>query len=74
MSLQLDLHERKPFLSSSMLLADRHAHRRDTIHWDSLAQWWFRLYKLPSPWANILGYTNLLNLTACSHDKKSPAA
>ena len=57
-----------------MSVADQHAHCRDNIHCDSLAQRWFHLYKLRSPSANLLGYTKLLNLTACSHDKKSPAA
>jgi len=74
MSLQLYLHEGKLFPISSMLVADPHAHRRDNIHWDSLAQWWFRLYKLGSPSANQLCYTKLLNLPAASHDKKFPAA
>jgi len=74
MSLQLHLHERKLFPIGSISVADRHAHRRDNILWDSLAQRWFRLYKLHSLSANLLGYTKLLNLTACSHNKKSPAA
>jgi len=74
MSLQLHLHERKLLPIGSISVADRHAHSRDNIHWDSLAQRWFRLYKLRSPSANLLGYTKLLNLTACSLDKKSPAA
>jgi len=74
MSLQLHLHERKPFPIGSMSVADRHAHHTDNIHWDSLAQRWFRLYKLRSPLANLLGYTKLLNRTAGSHAKKSPAA
>jgi len=74
MSLQLHLHEQKLFPIGSISVANRHAHRRDNIHWDSLAQQWFRLYKLRSPSANLLGYTKLLNLTACSLDKKSPAA
>ena len=74
MSLQLHLHERKLLPIGSISVADRHAHRRDNIHWDSLAQRWFRLYKLRSPSANLRGYTKLLNLTACSLDKKSPAA
>jgi len=74
MFLQLHLHERKLFPIASMSVADRHALRRDNIHWDSLARRWFRLYKLRSPSANLLGYTKLLNLMACSHHKKSPAA
>jgi len=57
-----------------MSVADRHAYHRDNILWDSLAPQWFRLYKLRSPSANLLGYTKLLNLTACFHNKKSPAA
>jgi len=57
-----------------MSVGDRHAHRRDNIHWDSLAQQWFRLDKLRSPSGNLLAYSKLLNLTASSHDKKSPAA
>jgi len=74
MSLQLHLHERKPFPIGSISVADRHAYRRDNIHWDSLAQRWFRLYKLRSPSANLLDSTKLLNQTAGSHAKKSPAA
>jgi len=74
MSLQLHLHERKLFPIGSISVADRHAHRRDNIHRDSLAQLWFPLYKLRSPSANLLGYTKLQNLTACSLDKKSVAA
>ena len=74
MSLQLHLDERKLFPIGSMSVADRPALRRDNIYWDSLAQRWFRLYKLRSPSANLLGYTKLLNQTACSLDKKSPAA
>ena len=74
MFLQLHLHERKLFPIGSMSVADRHAHRGDNIYWDSLAQRWFRLYKLRSPSANLLGYTKLLNLTAGSLDKKYPAA
>ena len=73
-SLQLHLHEQKRFPMGGMSVADRHTHRRDNIDWDSLAQRWFRLYKLGSPSANLLGYTKLLILTACSLDKKSPAA
>jgi len=61
------------FPIGSISVADRHAHCRDNIHWDSLAQRWFRLYKLRSPSANLLAYTKLLNLTA-SNIKKSPAA
>ena len=74
MTLQLHLHQPKPFPIWSMSVADGHAHRRDNINWDSLALRWFRLYELRSPLANLLGYTKLLNLTACSHDKKSHAA
>ena len=74
MSVQLHLHERKLFPMGSISVADPYADRRDNIHWDSLAQRWFRLYKLRSPSANLLAYTKLLNLTACSLDKKSPAA
>jgi len=74
MSLQQHLPQRKLFPLGMMLVADRHAPRRDYIHWNSLAEWWFRLYKLRSLSANLLGYTKLLNLTACSHYKKSPAA
>jgi len=73
-SLQLHLHERKLFPISSMSVAEQHAHRRDNIHLDSLAQRWFRLYKLHSLSANLLAYTKLLNLTSSSYDKKSPAA
>jgi len=74
MSLKLHLHERKPFPIGSISVADRHAHRRDNIHWDSLAQRWFLLYKLRSSSANLLPYTKLLNRTAGSHAKKSAAA
>jgi len=74
MSLQQHLHERNPFPIASMSVADRHVHRRDNIHWDSLAQRWFRLFTLRSPSANLLGYTELLNLTACFPDEKSAAA
>jgi len=74
MSLQLHLQERKRFPIGSISVADRHVDRRDNIHWDSLAQRWFHLYKLRSPSANLLGYTKLLNRTAGSHPKKSPAA
>ena len=74
MSPQLNLLERKPLPVSRMSVADEHVYLRDNIHWDSLAQQWFRLYKLRSPSANLLAYTKLLNLTACSRDKKSPAA
>ena len=73
MSLQLHLHERKPFPIGSMSVADRHADHGDNIHWDSLGQRWFRLYKLRSSLANLLGYTKLLNLTGCAQDMKSPA-
>jgi len=74
MSLQLHLHERKLFPIGSMSVADRHTHRRDNIHWDWLGHRWVCLYKLCSLLANLLGYTKLLNLTASSRDKKSPAA
>jgi len=74
MSLQLHLHERKLFPIGSMSVVDQHAHHRDNIHWDSLAQRWFHLYKLRSLSANLLGYTKLLNLTVYSQDKKSPTA
>jgi len=73
MSLHLHLREGQPFPMGSMSVADSHTNSRDNIHWDSLAQEWFRLYKLRSPLANLLGYTKLLNRTACSHIKKSPA-
>jgi len=73
MSLQLPLHEGKLFPIGSMSVANRHSDRRNNIHWDSLAQWWFSLYKLCSAWAKLLGYTKLLNLTECSHDKNSCA-
>jgi len=49
MSLQLLLHEQKLFPIGSMSVADRHAFHSDNIHWDSLAQRLFRLYKLRSP-------------------------
>jgi len=74
MSLQLHLPERKPFPIGSISVADRQAYRIDNIRWDSLAQRWFRLYKLRSPSANLLAYTKLLNRTAGSHAKKSPPA
>ena len=71
MYLQLHLHERKTLPISSMSVANCHVNRRDNIHQDSLAQWQFPLYKLCSPSANLLGYTKLLNLTACSHGEMS---
>ena len=74
MSLQLHLHEPKLVPIGRIAGADRHAQCGDNIHQDSLAQPWFRLYKLRSPLANLLGYTNLLHLTACADNKKSPAA
>ena len=74
MSLQLHVHEGKSFPIGSMSVADRHVHRGDNIHWDSLAQWWFHLYKLRSLSENLLAYTKLLNLTGCSYNQKSPAA
>jgi len=74
MSPQLHLDEGNLLPIGSMSLGDRHPDCRDNIHWDSLAQLWFGLYKQRSPSANPLGYTKLLNLTACSHHKKSPAA
>jgi len=73
MSLQLHLHERKLFPIGSISVADRLAHCRDNIHWDSLAQQWFFLYKLCTLSANLLAYTKLLNLTASSHNKNSRA-
>ena len=72
MYLQLHLHERKLLPIGDMSVANCQVNRRDNIHRDSLAQWQFRLYKLRSPSANLLGYTKLLNLTAYSHDKMSP--
>ena len=72
MYLQLHLHERKLLPIGNMSVANCHVNRRDNIHRDSLANWQFHLYKLHSPSDNLLGYTNLLNLTACSHDKMSP--
>ena len=74
MYLQLHLHERKLLPIGDMSVANCHVVRRDNIHRDSLAQWQFRLYKLRSPSANLLGYTKLLNLTACSHGEMSPIA
>ena len=73
MALQLHVHQRKLFPIGSMSVADRYAHLRDNIYWDQLAQRWFGLYKLRSPSANLLGYNKLLNLTAGTHDKHSPA-
>ena len=72
MYLQLHLHERKLLPIGSMSVANPHATREDNIHWDSLAQWQFRLYKLRSPSANLLGYTKLLNQTAGSPSEISP--
>ena len=72
MYLQLHLHERKTLPIGNMSVANCHVNLRDNIHQDSLAQWQFRLYKLRSPSANLLGYTKLLNLTACCHGKISP--
>lgn len=72
MYLQLHLHERKPLPIGSMSVANPHANREDNIHRDSLAQWQFRLYKLRSPSANLLGYTKLLNQTAGSPGEVSP--
>ena len=74
MSLQLHLHELKLFPIGSLSVATQHTHGRDNIHWDSLAQQWFRLCKQRSPSANLLDYTKLPNRTECSHAKKSPAA
>ena len=71
MYLQLHLHERKLLPIGDMSVANCHVNRRDNIYRDSLAQWQFRLYELRSPSANLLAYTKLLNLTACSHDKMS---
>jgi len=65
MALQLYLHEGKLFPIGSLLVADRHAHHRDIIDWDSLAHQWLHQYKLRSPSANLLAYTKLLNWTAC---------
>jgi len=70
MSLQLHLHEGKCFPIGPMSVANPHAQRRHHILWDSVAQEWLRLYKLRSPWPNLLGYTKLVNLTACLFDKK----
>ena len=72
MYLQLHLHERILIPIGNMSVAYHHVNRRDNIHQDSLAQWQFRLYKLCSPSANLLGYTKLLNLTACSLAEMSP--
>jgi len=74
MFLQLHLHERKLLPIGSMSVANRNTHRRDNIHWDSLAQRWLSVSKLRSLLANLLGYIMLLYLTACSYDKKSLAA
>ena len=71
MYLQLHLHERKTLPIGNMSVANCHVNRGDNIHQDSLPQWQFRLYKLRSPSANLLGYTKLLNLTACSHGEMS---
>ena len=71
MYLQLHLHERKSLPIGNMSVANCHVNRRDNIHEDSLAQWQFRLYKLRSPSVILLGYTKLLNLTACSHGEIS---
>ena len=67
MYLQLHLHERKLLPIGNMSVANCHVNRGDNIHQDSVAQWQFRLYKLPSPSANLLDYTKLLNLIACFH-------
>lgn len=72
MSLQLHLHERKLFPIGGMSVACCHTIREDNIHRDLLAQWQFRLYKLRSLSANLLGYTKLLNQTACSPGEMSP--
>ena len=72
MYLQLHLHERKLLPISNMSVANCYANCRDNIHWDSLAQWQFCLYKLRSQLVNLLSYTKLLNLTACSHGEMSP--
>ena len=72
MYLQLHLHERKLLPIGSMSVAYCHVNRRDNIHWHSLAQWQFRLYKLRSPSVNLLGYTKLLNRTAYSLGEMSP--
>ena len=73
MYLQLHLHERKLLSIGNMSVAYCHVNRRDNIHRDSLAQWQFRLCKLRSPSVNLLGYTKLLNRTACSLAEMSPA-
>jgi hypothetical protein len=73
MYLQLHLHERKLLPIGNMSVANSHVNREDNIHQDSLAQWQFRLYKRGSPSVNLLGYSKLLNLTACSHAVMSPA-
>ena len=72
MYLQLHLRERKLLPIGNMSVADCHANCRDNIDWDSLAQCQFRLYKPDSPSANLLGYTKLLNPTACSLGEMSP--
>ena len=72
MYLQLHLHERKLLHIGSMSVAYCHVNHRDNIHRNSLAQWQFRLYELRSPSVNLLGYTKLLNRTACSIAEMSP--
>ena len=74
MSLQLHLHRQKLFHVGSMSMADRHVDGGDDIHWHSLDQQSFSLYKLCSLLANLLGYSKHLNLSECSHDTKSPPA
>ena len=71
MYLQLHLHKRKLLPIGEMSVAYCNINRGDNIHQDSLAQWHFRLYKLHSPSVNLLGYTKLLNLTACFHNNMS---
>jgi len=69
---QLHLDEGNLLPIGRMSVANRHTLDGDSIHWGSLAQWWFRLYKLRSLSANLLGYTKLPNPTTCFHNKKSP--
>ena len=73
-SLQLHLPERKLFPIGRPSVHDRYVYRSDNIHWASLSQSWFHVYKLHSLAPNLLGYSKHLNLTAFSNDKKSPGA
>ena len=57
---------------SNVSVANCHLNCRDNIYEDSLAQWQFRLYKLRSPSDNLIGYTKLLNPTACTLAEMSP--